>query len=169
MFKGLDYAYNQVKEFHAAFGHQVGEEIKAIPEDVALNRACWTAEEVVEFLYATSNNDMDKFNRLVDCLLNAADYTREKLIQRNDAIENVLVSQMDALTDINYFTQGSFVIAGVKPQPLFDIVQDANMAKLWPDGKPRYREEDGKIVKPEDWVAPEPLLEEEINRQIGEK
>ena len=40
-------------------------------------------------------------------------------------------------------------------QEIFAIVHDANMAKLWPDGKPRYRESDGKVAKPEGWIPPE--------------
>ena len=53
---------------------------------------------------------------------------------------------------------------GVNPDKLFDIVQEANMSKLWADGKARYRE-DGKIVKPETWVDPEPKIRAEIDRQ----
>jgi predicted HAD superfamily Cof-like phosphohydrolase len=43
------------------------------------------------------------------------------------------------------------------------------MAKLFPDGKPRYRESDGKIIKPDGWVAPEPKLKSEIERQKEQK
>ncbi len=75
---------------------------------------------------------------------------------------------MDALTDVSYFNYGSFAVAGVDPEPLFDIVQEANMGKLWEDGKPRFRDGDGKIVKPPNWendYAPEPRLAAEIDRQ----
>ena len=41
------------------------------------------------------------------------------------------------------------------------------MAKLFPDGKPRFRE-GGKILKPEGWQAPEPQLRAEIERQRQE-
>lgn len=40
-------------------------------------------------------------------------------------------------------------------QDIFPFVHEANMAKLWPDGKPRYRESDGKVLKPEGWIPPE--------------
>ena len=82
---------------------------------------------------------------------------------------NLIVAQADALTDINYFVQGTFTMMGVEPQPLFDIVQEANMAKLGADGKPIYRESDGKIMKPEGWEAPEPKLEAEIENQKLQK
>ena len=54
---------------------------------------------------------------------------------------------------------------GVRPDKGFEIVNNANMAKLFPDGKPRFREGDGKILKPEGWQAPEPQLRAEIERQ----
>lgn len=46
------------------------------------------------------------------------------------------------------------------------------MGKIWDDGKPRFRESDGKILKPPHWeanFAPEPRLKEEIQRQIDSK
>ncbi len=75
-----------------------------------------------------------------------------------------LTDQADAMIDLMYFALGTLVEMGVKPQALFDIVQAANMSKLWPDGKPHYRE-DGKVVKSPDWVDPAPLLLAEIERQ----
>ncbi len=165
-FEGLNLAYEQVKAFHMAFGHPVGKEVQALDDKRAVDRACWTAEEIVEFLYATAEGDRDKFRGMVTNLLTAVVTTEGKILEKGEPVPNKVVAQADALTDINYFTQGSYVEMGVEPQPLFDIVQDANMAKLWEDGKPRYRETDGKIMKPEGWVAPEPLLEKEIERQI---
>lgn len=165
--KGLDYAKEQVKKFHEAFGHPVSEKPTPIPEDVAVARANWTGEELVEFLYATANNDEEKFDDMVSELIIAIYDAKLKMIEKDKKVEDVLVDQMDALTDINYFTLGSFVVAGVDPQPLFDIVQEANMAKLWPDGKPRYDEYNGgKIKKPEGWEPPEPKLKKEIERQL---
>lgn len=169
MKKGLDYAKDQVEQFHKAFGHPVADEPTVIPETIAVARANWTAEELIEFLYATANNDTNKFEVMVSDLIESIVKTKGKILEKNEPVEDILVAQMDALTDINYFNQGSFVVAGVNPQPLFDIVQDANMAKIWPDGKPHFREEDGKVIKPEGWQPPEPKLLDEIQRQkMGE-
>lgn len=77
-----------------------------------------------------------------------------------------IVGQADAYIDIIYFAVGGLVELGIEPSGLWDIVQSANMSKLWPDGKPRLREGDGKILKPDGWVAPEPLLAAEVFRQI---
>jgi hypothetical protein len=77
-----------------------------------------------------------------------------------------LVGQVDGYLDVIVFALGGLVECGVAPGKLYSIVMDSQFAKLWPDGKPRVREHDGKWIKPEGWVAPEPLLEAEINKQI---
>ena len=77
-----------------------------------------------------------------------------------------VIDQADALVDALYFILGTAVEIGVDLEPVFNIVQRANMAKLWSDGKPRYRELDKKVMKPEGWQAPEPQIEAEIERQM---
>lgn len=59
---------------------------------------------------------------------------------------------------------------GIDPDPIFSIVHQANMGKVFPDGKPRYRKTDGKVMKPASWekdFAPEPKIRAEIERQIN--
>jgi predicted HAD superfamily Cof-like phosphohydrolase len=75
-----------------------------------------------------------------------------------------VAEQADAMIDLIYFAVGTMVEMGVRPEPLFGIVHGANMQKLWPDGKPRFRE-DGKTVKPPTWVDPDDAIREEIERQ----
>lgn len=72
-----------------------------------------------------------------------------------------IAEQADAMIDTIYFAVGTMVEMGVTPQELFEIVQNANMAKLWPDGKPHYNEIN-KVIKPEGWEDPEPKLLEAI-------
>lgn len=90
-----------------------------------------------------------------------ADWMREEIDEFLEAA--TLTDQADAMIDLLYFALGTMVEMGVPPQELFDIVQKANMTKLWPDGKPHYRE-DGKVIKPVGWQAPEPQLEAVIQR-----
>jgi predicted HAD superfamily Cof-like phosphohydrolase len=78
-----------------------------------------------------------------------------------------VVDQADAMIDLIYFALGTLVEMGVRPGPLFDIVHGANMAKLWPDGAPRVRD-DGKTIKPPTWCDPVEALRAEIERQSGE-
>lgn len=163
-----------VKAFHEAFGHPVAKKPTAIDPKTAVNRAVWTGEEIVEFLFATAKGDKATFEEYYHSFLEGLEKAYQKILASDrtfETEEDVLVGQVDALTDISYFNYGSFVVAGVDPQPIFDIVQRANMGKLGPDGKPIYRKEDGKIAKPEGWeenYAPEPRIREEIKRQRGD-
>lgn len=75
-----------------------------------------------------------------------------------------IVEQADAMIDVMYFALGTLVEMGIRPDALFQIVQDANMAKLWPDGKPHYNAE-GKTIKPKGWEDPHEKLKAEIERQ----
>ena len=91
-------------------------------------------------------------------------WVKEEVQEFLDA-DNV-IDQADALVDALYFILGTAVEIGVDLEPVFDIVQNANMAKLWADGKPHYRELDGKVAKPDGWEAPEPQIQAEIERQM---
>jgi len=73
--------------------------------------------------------------------------------------------QADAMIDLIYFALGSLVEMGIKPDKLFEIVQKANMSKLWPDGKPRYNKE-GKVIKSKSWKDPYPLLKNKIDKLL---
>lgn len=79
-----------------------------------------------------------------------------------------IVEQADAMIDVIYFALGTLVEMGVKPAKLFEIVQEANMSKLWEDGKPHYAK-DGKTIKPKSWIDPHPRLEEAINEMKNKK
>ena len=68
-----------------------------------------------------------------------------------------LVEQADAMIDTIYFALGTLVEMGIEPDELFSIVQNANMSKLWPDGKPHYNNI-GKVIKPEGWEDPHQKL-----------
>ncbi|MDK2600553.1 HAD family hydrolase [Bacillus stercoris] len=170
---GTNKSFEGCKEFHEAFGHPVGEKPTPIQTDVAVKRAIWTAEELVEFLHATVGGNEEEFDFVMTKLQEGIKDAYRKQIKEGEYEDKsdfeIVTRQMDALTDISYFNYGSFVIAGVNPQPLFDIVHSANMAKLGPDGKPIIRESDGKIMKPEGWAenyAPEPRLRAELKKQI---
>ena len=55
---------------------------------------------------------------------------------------------------------------------MLEIVHQANMGKLFPDGKPHYDEVTHKVLKPEQWMekyAPEKKIALEIERQRKRK
>jgi predicted HAD superfamily Cof-like phosphohydrolase len=76
-----------------------------------------------------------------------------------------IYEQADAMIDLMYFALGTLVEMGIEPDEIFDVVHNANMSKLWPDGKPHYKD-DGKTRKPPDWQDPEPLLRDLIDKKI---
>lgn len=65
------------------------------------------------------------------------------------------VEQLDALVDILVVTIGAIRCAGWDGEGAWEEVMKTNFAKIDPEtGKVRKRE-DGKVLKPEGWKAPE--------------
>lgn len=92
----------------------------------------------------------------------------------NEEVAEFLVAediyeQADAMIDLMYFALGTMVEMGLEADTLFDIVQQANMAKLWPDGKPHYNPKDNKVIKPEGWEDPAPKIKAYIDSVIESK
>lgn len=52
------------------------------------------------------------------------------------------------MADVAYVLFGDAVALGVDVVAVMVELHRANMTKLWPDGRPRYRESDGKVLKP---------------------
>ncbi len=92
----------------------------------------------------------------------------------NEEVAEFLVAkdiyeQADAMIDVIYFALGTMVEMGLEADELFDIVQNANMAKLFPDGKPHYNPKDGKVIKPEGWEDPSAKIHTYIDAMIAKK
>lgn len=122
---------------------------------------------MVKEFHKTFNHPYSETPKLMD--LNRANarykWMKEEIDEFIDAsMDGNLYEQADAMIDVIYFALGTLVELGIKPEKLFDIVQNANMSKLWEDGKPHYNEI-GKVIKPSNWQDPYPLLKEEIDRQ----
>ena len=159
--------YKQVKEFHDHFDPNIHNSVSALSKEVAEYRSGFKLEEILEFLYAANNGDKDNFRSSVAYLKETLDTEAEKLIEKDKQVEP-LVDEVDALIDLLYFTYGSFVMMNVDPTQVFNIVHEANMGKLFPDGKPRYHEVTGKVLKPDNWeadFAPEKRIKDEIEKQ----
>jgi len=84
------------------------------------------------------------------------DLIQEETQELADAIaDNDTVEQLDALIDILVVTIGAIHSMGAKGQDAWNEVMRTNFAKIDPEtGKVRKRE-DGKVLKPEGWQAPE--------------
>ena len=74
----------------------------------------------------------------------------EEAIQDNDKVE-----QLDALIDILVVTVGAIRAAGWDGEAAWKEVMDTNFAKIDPTTGKVIKREDGKVLKPEGWKAPE--------------
>ena len=167
VFVSRDYHFNKVKAFHHMMDERTQEEPKAWDLEGATHRADFKIEELVEFVRASSNSDED-FQAAVAEMHRALDKAATK-VSKNIPAKQDLIGQVDALIDTLYFTYGSFVLMGVDPERIFEIVHQANMGKIFPDGKAHFDPVTHKILKPDDWeekYAPEPAIKKELERQI---
>ena len=106
--------------------------------------------------------DIDKFATACDqppseanykMYLGLVDEEMDELLEAVAADDKV--EQLDALIDILVVTMGAIRAAGWDGEAAWKEVMDTNFAKIDPDtGKVRKRE-DGKVLKPEGWKAPQ--------------
>ncbi|HGC8935205.1 TPA: HAD-IIB family hydrolase [Streptococcus agalactiae] len=167
-FSSRDENFNKVKSFHLLMDGETIEMPRLYDSKEAGFRSDFKVEEIVEFLYAASQGNQKVFDQSIRNLHLAIDKARDKVISK-DHPETPLVGEVDALTDLLYLTYGSFVLMGVDPKPLFDTVHEANMGKIFPDGKAHFDPVTHKILKPDDWeehFAPEPSIRRELDSQI---
>lgn len=167
-FSSRDENFNKVKSFHLLMDGETIETPRLYDSKEAGFRSDFKVEEIVEFLYAASQGNQKVFDQSIRNLHLAIDKARDKVISK-DHPETPLVGEVDALTDLLYLTYCSFVLMGVDPKPLFDTVHEANMGKIFPDGKAHFDPVTHKILKPDDWeehFAPEPSIRRELDSQI---
>jgi predicted HAD superfamily Cof-like phosphohydrolase len=83
------------------------------------------------------------------------DLIREELDELKDAINKKDIKEVaDALTDILYVTYGAGHAFGINLDSCFEEVQNSNMSKLGPDGKPIYNDK-GKVMKGPNYFKPD--------------
>ncbi|GET84235.1 hypothetical protein KNZ16_09550 [Streptococcus dysgalactiae subsp. equisimilis] len=167
-FKSRDENFNKVKDFHRLMDGDTIETPRSYALTEAGHRADFKVEEIVEFLYAASKGDKQQFTQSLLNLHGAIDKAASK-VQDKKRTESPLVGQVDALADLLYFTYGSFVLMGVDPQPIFETVHEANMGKIFPDGKAHFDPVTHKVQKPDDWeerYAPESAIKKELDKQL---
>ncbi len=83
------------------------------------------------------------------------DLIKEELNELKEAINNKDIKEVaDALTDILYVTYGAGHAFGINLDKCFKEVQNSNMSKLGPDGKPIYNE-NGKVMKGPHYFKPD--------------
>ena len=83
------------------------------------------------------------------------DLIREELDELKEAIDKKDIKEVaDALTDILYVTYGAGHAFGIDLDSCFEEVQNPNMSKLGPDGKPIYNDK-GKVMKGPNYFKPD--------------
>ena len=84
------------------------------------------------------------------------DLITEEYNELKDAIQdNDKVEQLDALVDILVVTMGAIRAAGWDGEAAWKEVMDTNFAKIDPTTGKVIKREDGKVLKPEGWKAPQ--------------
>jgi predicted HAD superfamily Cof-like phosphohydrolase len=91
--------------------------------------------------------DKDQFNLYVSLIEEEANELADA-IRAHDQVET-----LDALIDILVVTIGAIHSMGSDAEGAWKEVMSTNFAKIGEDGKVRKRE-DGKVLKPVGWVAP---------------
>ncbi len=119
-------------------------------------------------------NSLDKveeFHKVFGCVLNKKPdisdkavndfrvaFLQEELDELKEALNNNdLVEVLDALTDLQYVLDGTYLSFGLQDykDAAFDEVHASNMSKLDKDGEPILRPEDGKVLKGPDYFRPD--------------
>ena len=84
------------------------------------------------------------------------DLITEEYNELREAIEaNDRVEQLDALVDILVVTMGAIRAGGFDGEGAWKEVMNTNFAKINPETGKVIKREDGKVLKPEGWKAPE--------------
>lgn len=89
---------------------------------------------------------------------------KDELLELEEA--ETIEDEADALVDAIYYICDCAVKQGIDLDKIFNIVHGANMQKV-ENGKV-IRRDDGKVLKPESWKDPQPLIKEEIERQLNQ-
>lgn len=164
-----DNFYQKVQEFHNVFHPSENSQPTKFSAKEALDRSGFKIEEIIEFLYASADNDPTVFEEQIKELKLRFNQSVSKVTQQARPVEDSLVEQVDALIDLLYFTYGSFVLMGVDPTKIFEVVHQANMGKLFPDGQPHFDPITYKVMKPDNWAndySPEKKISELLKAQL---
>ena len=83
------------------------------------------------------------------------DLIKEELSELKEAMDKKDIKEVaDALTDILYVTYGAGHAFGIDLDKCFEEVQNSNMSKLGPNGKPIYNDK-GKVMKGPNYFKPD--------------
>jgi len=106
--------------------------------------------------------DVNTFQEACDQAPSEANYQMylglidEEVGELNDAVAaSDTVEQLDALVDILVVTMGAIRAAGWDGEAAWAEVMNTNFAKIDPTTGKVIKRADGKVLKPEGWLAPQ--------------
>lgn len=141
--------FRRVQEFHEVFGHPVATSPQLLAPELLESRIAFIWEEFREYCEATLPGI--EMTLAETFILNKIHCAIERGLYRNGDV----IEAADALTDIQYFTYGAMVCHGFDGDAALKEVHRSNMSKLGSDGKPIYRDSDGKILKGPNYSPPD--------------
>lgn len=130
--------------------------------NTANTRSKMILDEVME-LYATVATPADAKQTLISFVGDSKDIPLTKYSDDEKGRISKIADQADALVDVEYYMLNCACKKGVNMSSLFGVVHAANMAKRDPATGKFIKRDDGKIVKPMGWQAPD--IDAEILRQ----
>lgn len=140
--------YQQVEHFHQVFGHPTHQHQVTNTDSESLRvlrgRLDFIAEEFFELLTSILGPEQVK----------PVEEAYQQNIQVTPGSPKDAVEFTDALADLVFLIYGTAATYGIPLDDALDEVYASNMSKLGADGKPIYRDGDGKILKGPHYAPP---------------
>lgn len=137
----------------------LGAEIPAHPKAASLEKIKFITRMVLSELQEVHVASLPPEQRtavglhdfMIECL-NEVDIPKK--MNQTFTEEEVIEEQFDGLADSIYYMYDFSARHGVNLDSLLATIHQANMNKMWPDGK-FHKREDGKVIKPIGWKEPD--------------
>merc|ERR1712154_117051 len=146
------------------FTYEAGQPCPDKPQLMSLEEVNFITKMVIDELlelYSTVLHPRQAKSAMVEMIKNAKNV--EKMNVSPNRLHEVIAEQGDAFVDIWYYSLNAMAKKGVNLSKIFELVHDANMAKKDPMTGKFKKRDDGKILKPNGWRAPN--VAAEIRRQ----
>lgn len=147
-----------VKEFTEKTGNIIPKQPQLMSHKETFFLIKMMLDEIMELAATVEGPEISK-RLMIDMINNSKNIPKEK----GSEVE-LIAAQADAIVDCYYYSLNAAAKKGINISKVFELVHCANMDKQI-DGK-FLKREDGKIIKPEGWKAPDVV--EEIKRQMSE-
>lgn len=169
-----DYKTECVREFHSAFDCHVADHPgfpKGLGQEDQLTLDSWALrlEQLGQMLKQAAATANRQGREAVALLLVRLQLQVEETAELARAFANQdLVEALDALTDIDFVTRGTFLTLGLDPMQsnAFMAVYVSNMSKLGGDGKPII-DASGRVVKGPNYKDPKKRLAELVAEALA--